>query len=228
MKRIGSPGRHVRARGLAVGLAGLTCLTACMPTTPVASPDAVGSAPAATAGTGSGVEVPAGFGSLRQDEVSLRVNRDAVAVQVTPLDEGILRLTAPDTYERLSRLGDRAGPGGRVFLVTVLTEAPGGAEFEPRNVRIESRGIVHRAEAIEPLTPGWGAGPLRQRSVERAVYRFPSGVDPSLDMVILFGNSRSRSWSDVLPRLDAERARVRARAGGGRSQISRPNFLIFR
>ena len=212
----------LRQLGTVGVLAGVIALTGCMPTTPPPAPNPVGG------GSGGAVEVPAGFGSLRQNEVSLRVTRDAVVVQVTPLDEGILRLTAPDTYERLSRLGDRAGSGGRAFLVTVQTEAPGGAAFEPRDVRIESRGVVHRAETIVPLTPAWGAGPLRQRAVERAVYRFPSGVDPTLDMVVLFGNSRSRSWADVLPRLDAERARVRARAGGGGIQSSKPNFLIFR
>jgi hypothetical protein len=198
-------------------------LTACMPTTPAPPPNGGPGGAGAIGAGGAADEVPAGFGSLRQDEVSLRVSRGAVDVQVTPLDEGILRLTAPDTYERLSRLRDSAGPGGRAFLVTVQTEAPGGADFEPRDVRIESRGLVQRAEAIEPLTPGWGAGPLRQRTVERAVYRFPTGVDPSLDMVVLFGDSRSRSWADVLPRIDAERARVRARAGGrGAAAVSRP------
>ncbi len=210
--------RHVVALAVTLGLG--ACMPAAAPGPPSSNADE-----AAPSTTTVG-ELPIGFGSLRQDEISLRLVRGTVQVQATPLDEDILRLTAPDTYERLSRLRERAGGGGRPFLVSIQTDAPGGADFEPSELRIESRGVLHRADDIEPLTPGWGAGRLRQRAPEQAVYRFPASVDPSLDMTLLLGNSRSRSWADVLPRLDAERARVRAR--GGTPQASSPNFLILR
>ena len=198
-------------------------VSGCMPTTPSAGPAPTSGAAGPST---SADELPVGFGSLRQDDISLRVTRGTVLVQATLLDEDVLRLTAPDTYARLSRLRERAGGGGRAFLVSVQTEAPGGADFEPSELRIESRGAIHRAEAIEALTPGWGASRLRQRTTEQAIYRFPPGVDPSIDMTLVFGASRSRSWADLIPVLDAERARVRAR--GGTAQPSSPNFLILR
>ena len=47
---------------------------------------------------------PAGFGTLRQDDVSIRLQAQGVQVQVVPLDEHVIRLLATDTYNSLHRL----------------------------------------------------------------------------------------------------------------------------
>src|SRR4051794_4908289 len=48
--------------------------------------------------------VPIGFGSMKQDEVTLAIRTGALLVKVTPLQENIIRLLAPDTYRRLHAL----------------------------------------------------------------------------------------------------------------------------
>lgn len=55
---------------------------------------------------------PAGYGSLTQDDLSLRVRNSEIDVRFLPLDERVLRLLAGDSYESLrslvhSKRGDR-------------------------------------------------------------------------------------------------------------------------
>lgn len=197
----------------APGIGGIALLVAsaggCLPTGPAGAP------------TPSAREtadlVPPGYGSLRQDQIAMNLVVGPLRVQVTPLDPGLIRLTAPDTWERLSALRARAGAEsarGEWFLVSVQTEAPGGAEFDPMDVEILAQGSVHRAEDVVGLTSRWGSGRLRQRTTEQALYRFPDTVDPWRDIELQVGDVRYTAWPDRLPTFEAERARVRARAGG--------------
>lgn len=192
--------------GLAV-LAAVLPLTACMATAVPEGAERVASAPAA--------------GTLRMDDITVEFVVDLVQIRITPLDPGILSLTAPDTRRRLESVP--SGDDATAFLVSVFTEEAGGAEFEPRGISLENRGRVYRPTAIRPLTPGWGTR-LQQRRAEQAVYLFATDVDLELPLVMEVGGVRSDAWATILARLDVERARLRARGG----QASRSNFRIFR
>ena len=65
---------------------------------------------------------------------------------------------------------------------------------------------------IRALTPGWGT-PLRQDRPAQAVYLFPGEIELELPLVVEVAGVRSRAWESILPRLDAERTRLRARGG---------------
>lgn len=199
----------------------------CMPsgTAPVAPARPV---PSTTDRTRGPDDLAPGFGSLRLEDVSLDLVAGPLRIRVTPLDEGITRLTAPDTSERLAAARARIDGPHTVFLVAVETEAPGGVDFDPLDLEIATRGTVHRASDIRAITTGWGAGRLEQRRPEQALYLFPESIDPTEEWVVRYGEARNEGWAARLPRLEAERARVRAR-GGSRLQISSsPNFLILR
>ena len=172
--------------------------------------------------------LPIGFGSLRLEDVSLDLTAGPLRLRVTPLDENITRLTAPDTSERLAAARARIDGPHTVFLVAVETEAPGGVDFDPLDLEIATRGTVHRASEIRALTRGWGAGTLDQRRPEQALYLFPESVDPTEEWVVRYGAARNEGWAARIPRLEAERARVRARSGGQAQSSSSPNFLILR
>src|SRR5215813_12387063 len=47
---------------------------------------------------------PAGYGTLHQEDVALRLATETVQLRVIPLDERITRLLARDSYESLARL----------------------------------------------------------------------------------------------------------------------------
>lgn len=48
-----------------------------------------------------------------------------------------------------------------------------------------------------------------------AVYAFPDGIGLEQDLEVEYQELRSRDWDRVLPVIEAEWARFRARQGGG-------------
>lgn len=174
---------------------------------------------------------PVGFGTLRQEEISIRLQTGDLQLRITPLAEAVTRLTAPDTYRRLSGIAARAvgADDGRLpVLVSIYTGATGGSGYEPRDLRLENRGRTFRPLSIQSLSSGWGSGRLAQNATEQAVYLFAADVDLEMELRVRFGEGISGEWATVRARLEAERERVRARAGGGALQSSSSNFLILR
>ena len=62
------------------------------------------------------------------------------------------------------------------------------------------------------MTPSWGARRVAQRQTEMAVYAF-GDVDLESSLTLVYEFDESTEWSQILPRIQAERARARARAG---------------
>jgi hypothetical protein len=166
-------------------------------------------------------ELPVGYGTLRQDDVTLSLRSGDLLIKVTPLDESITRLTAPDTYDRLSGLARsaresiEARTGMRepaLFFVSVFSNAP-NVPYEPEDLNLMNRGMRHRPVTIQPLTPGWGTQRLEQRQTRSAVYAFDQGIDLESDLQVEYQGARNDVWSRMIPMLQAERARVQARGG---------------
>ncbi|MGD2070452.1 MAG: hypothetical protein PVI57_17380, partial [Gemmatimonadota bacterium] len=142
-------------------------------------------------------------------------------LKVTPLEEWMIRLTAPDTYDRLSELAaahrpvlaERSGVASpKLFLVSFFSDEA-GVGYDPEDVHLVSRGRRYRPLAIRPVTAGWGTQRLPQRETRMAVYAFPPAVDMDLGMMLEYGGVRNRQWDGILQVLQSEHARVRARAG---------------
>ena len=161
---------------------------------------------------------PPGYGTLRQDEVTIQMMSGPLQIQVTPLDESITRVTAPDTSERLAAMAathtNRAPSGSMLFLVSFFSDQP-GIRFIPEEVQLISRGIRIRPTAILPVTPGWGQRRLQQRQTEMAVYAFPTGIDLEADLQLAYQLEQTSSWAGIITRVQAERGRARGRAGVG-------------
>jgi hypothetical protein len=161
---------------------------------------------------------PPGYGTLRQDEVTMGMMSGPLRIQVTPLDESITTVTAPDTWERLSGMAtahrDRAPVGSMLFLVSFFSDQT-GIRFVPEEVQLISRGIRMRPVAILPVTPGWGQRRLQQRQTEMAVYAFPEGIDLEADLQLAYQLEQTSSWAGIITRVQAERGRARGRAGIG-------------
>jgi hypothetical protein len=180
------------------------------------------------AGTGAGQSarpiaatlVPPGYGTLAQSEFTLELASGALRIQVTPLAESVIRLAAPDTYQRLTGLSASAGESLRsraredspLFLVSMFSRAP-TITYEPENLHIVNGGLRYRPTAIEAITPGWGGQRLRQEEAQIAVYAFGPGIELEISLSVEYENARDTSWQTILNRLEVERARVRARIG---------------
>ena len=165
--------------------------------------------------------VPPGFGTLRQDDVSLALRNGNLLIKATPLDEAVIRLTAPDTYARLAGLADAHREtlerDARVqeptlFLVSVFSYEP-DVTYQPEDVNVVSQGIRERPLAIRAVTAGWGTQRLGQQETQMAVYAFSPGIDLELDLEVEYRETRNAGWERILSVIHAERAKVRARAG---------------
>ena len=163
--------------------------------------------------------LPAGLGTLRQNEISIYLRRGDLQLRVTPLRESVIRVTAPDTYERLSALADghhrifRDRTGSAVafelFLVAVHAEAT-RVRFEPEDLNLVSRGLRYRPADIHPVTPAWERRQVGPQETLMAVYAFPPEVDLEESLEVEYQELRDRSWERIHPRIQAERFRIRS------------------
>lgn len=226
------PRRAVKRGGLVVALAGLAGLTGCgllFPGPPIASSPPSGAAPPAAPPPSPVTlppsdQLPIGLGTLRQEEVSIALRRDEVEMQITPLDESVIRLTAPDTYDRLAALSrglqeiflDETGSAVpfQLFLVSLYSEMT-EATFEPSDLTLVNRGLRYRPVQIRPLSPGWDNRLLRPRQPLLAVYAFSGEIDLDQGMEVEYREVRSFEWDRIIPLIEAERSRLRGRAPAG-------------
>ena len=167
--------------------------------------------------------VPSGYGSLLQDEVTLTLRTGDLVLKVTPLEEWVIRLTAPDTWSRLSSLAsvhrnEVARQTGAeypsLFLVSFFSLTP-GASFSPQDVQIENRSRLMRPLLIRPLTVGWGQERLEQEEAQLAVYAFAERIDLEQALTVEYASQLSSGWEAILRRLELERGRAVARSGLG-------------
>lgn len=187
--------------------------------------DVVTTTPSAASRDSSRLLVPAGFGSLRQEDVAIRVARRGLQVHAIPLDETIIRVLSPDSYRALRELlasrrpaldslARRTGLGGfSVWLVRFHGLEQGETPFSPMEFIITSVGRDFRPIDVLPITPGFGQQRLRQREVQAALYVFDPQVDVNQPITVQYETSRNTDWAVVLSRIERERALVRSRAG---------------
>jgi hypothetical protein len=201
----------------AFALAALACvLSACAAGAGTSAPPAA--VPATSAAADS--MVPAGFGTLRQDEITVSIRSGAVLVKVTPLDESVIRLLAPDTYHRLSVLRDsRRNEAAaqlmrepELFLVSFFSYQP-DMPFQPQDVQIVDQARLLRPTSVIPLTSGWGQQRLGQQETQTAIYAFDAEVDFTQVMGVRYGMEESQEWRQIMSRLELERGRIRSRGG---------------
>jgi hypothetical protein len=167
--------------------------------------------------------IPPGYGTLRRDDVAVRLATGTIEVQVLPLDEQVIRLLAPDTYRSLAQLvqsradeiAEAAARGGTehptLVMVTFLGVVP-GARFNPEELFITSHGRLFRPIGIVPLSPTWNSFQLDARQQAAAIYLFEPGISFAEQLTVSYQGQSSDAWSHSLRLLEQERARVKARA----------------
>jgi len=185
--------------------------------------DAQGSREAATSDS-STLLVPAGMGTLRQDDIALRVSQFGLQVRAIPLDETVIRVLSPDSYRALRDL--KASQGARLQALQQRTALPrlslwyvsffalqqGETRFSPMEFTVSNVGRDFQPLDVIPLSPGFGSQRLRQREVQHALYVFDGQVDVNQPLAIVYETARNDEWSILLQRIERERALVRSRA----------------
>ena len=201
---------------VAVAFASLACASAPRGTAPDPPGDPTGRQSPTS-------DLPIGFGTLRQEDLALRIQLPGVVVRAIPLDESVIRVLSPDSYRALhelvasrrAELDERAQRYGvrepSLWYFSYYGVEP-DARFSPEEVVITSAGRLFRPLSIVPLTTGFGEQRLEQRGVQTAIYIFDQGVDVNLPLVVTVQGIPSSGWESNLRRIERERALVRSRA----------------
>jgi hypothetical protein len=167
--------------------------------------------------------VPVGFGTLRQDDIAIRMELQGLIVRAIPLDENLIRLLTVDSYHALRDLQESnknaiaavtRRTGGRspdLWYVSFYGVQP-DVHFSPMELVITSSGRDFRPLEVLPLSSGFGEQRLTQRETQSAIYLFDDAIDLDQPMTVTFQNVRNADWEQILTRVERERALVRARA----------------
>ncbi len=193
---------------------------------PASSPGPAVTRPVATESTTSAL-VPAGYGTLRQDEISIVLEAGGVRIAAIPLDESVIRTLAPDSYRSLHsyvidnqrRIAQRASMHGirepRVWYVRYDGLAP-DARFVWNDLTVTSGGRDFRPVDVVPLGSGFGEERLQPRETQRGLLIFEDAIDVTQPMVVSIGTARNVDWdlgtTGILRKLDTERTAIRGRA----------------
>jgi hypothetical protein len=210
--------RHSRA----LAVAAVVACAACAAGTGGASAQAGALAPISDDTIGR-ANVPVGFGTLRQDDIAIRIELPGLIVRAIPLDENLIRLLTPDSYRALRDLQESnkqaiaavtRRTGGRapdLWYVSFFGVQP-DIHFSPMELVITSSGRDFRALDVIPLSSGFGEQRLSQRETQSAIYLFDEAIDLDQPLTVTFQNVRNDDWEQILTRVERERALVRARA----------------
>jgi hypothetical protein len=211
----------MRKSAILLAVAVATLAAACTGVTPSASGQ--GNPTPISDDTTGRASVPVGYGTLRQDDIAIRLEMPGLIVRAIPLDENLIRLLTPDSYRALRELQESnkqaiaavtRRTGGRppdLWYVSFYGVQP-DVHFTPMDLVITSSGRDFRALEVLPLSSGFGEQRLKQRETQSAIYLFDEEIDLDQPLTVTFQNVRDDSWEQILTRVERERALVRARA----------------
>lgn len=210
----------------------LAAVTACGAAPAVSTLPAQGAIPGRriTQDSTSSSLVPAGFGTLKQDEIAIVLQPSGVRITAIPLDESVIRVLAPDSYRMLhntleskrQQVLQRAASHNirdpRVWYVTFTGLVP-DARFVPTDITVTSGGRDYRPLEVIGLSPGFAEQRLQPRQTEKGLLIFDEALDVTQPITVTIGSERNTDWSNdrndsILSKIESERAQIRARAGG--------------
>jgi hypothetical protein len=166
--------------------------------------------------------LPPGYGTLNQDQLSIRLQVGDIEIRLLPLDERAIRLIAKDGYESLHGLIVARQAQIDSAAQSVGLSAPGlalvsffglrdDARFDPQNVSLFYRNQFYRPAAIVPISPNFSNRQLPVRRQANAIYLFELTLPIYEEFEVAYGSATSTGWKDILPRIQRERDRVLAR-----------------
>lgn len=167
--------------------------------------------------------LPPGLGSLRQDNLTIRLRTDALEIRFLPLDPRILKLLSPDAYASLTgliqsqrqaidsvaRLQGVSRPG--LALVSFYGVQP-NANFDADVLNLSIRNRLVRPAGIVPYTPGFTEQRLDVRQLASAIYLFDEPIPVFEPFELQYYQQISNDWEGRLSMIDRERQRVALRA----------------
>jgi len=176
--------------------------------------------------------VPAGFGSMSQNDLALRMRNEELEIRFVPLDPRVTPLLAPDAFQSLRNLVEthrraidsvaaRAGvsqPG--LALVSFFGQRP-ETRFDPQTLTLLIRNRLFRPLGVIPLNAKFSSQQLNVREQASAIYLFEQDIPVDDSFIVSYAGLQSDDWQGKQAQLDRERSRVEARTRGERRDTTR-------
>ena len=181
-------------------------------------------APASGQADHSARPLPPGFGSLTQNDLSLRVGNSDLEIRFVPLDHRVLPLLARDAYQSLRGLveshrrgidsvASRAGVSNPGLALVSFFGQRSDVRFDPQTLTLLIRNRVFRPLGFIPLNSKFASQQLGVREQASAIYLFEETIPVDDSFTLSYADLESEDWQRKQSLLDRERARVSARAG---------------
>ena len=166
---------------------------------------------------------PAGYGTLGQEDISITLVGTDFTVGFICLDERIIRLLRPDTYNSMRRLRESKieeiarvarNYGIRepaIFFVSFFGRGQ-QARFNPEALIITGQNRSFRPVAMVANSRAFSDRQLSQRETATAIYIYEDGIRLADPFTLSYEGQSSNQWSVILRLLERERAAVDARA----------------
>ncbi|HKU62200.1 MAG TPA: hypothetical protein VJQ44_13335 [Gemmatimonadales bacterium] len=166
---------------------------------------------------------PEGYGSLTQNDLTLRIVTPEIEVRMVPLDQHVTRLLAPDAYRSLRGLVEsrrasidsiarRSGTSRPGLALVTFFGQQSGIRFDPQTVAVTIRNQYLQPIGIVPYSPRFSSQQLNVREQASAIYLFQEELPVGDSFRFSYGSFNSDDWQSKQRLLDRERARVSARA----------------
>ncbi|HEY8259012.1 MAG TPA: hypothetical protein VIG08_15255 [Gemmatimonadales bacterium] len=166
---------------------------------------------------------PQGYGSLTQNDVSLRIRTDDIDMRFIPLDPRVTVLLAKDSWESLrslvesrkasidsvARAAGISHPG--LALVTFFAQRA-NARFDPQTMTLVTRNRVFQPLGIVPFSGRFTSQQLNVREQVSAIFVFEEDLPVNDSFTVSYAGLSSEDWQRRQPQLDRERARVASRS----------------
>lgn len=179
-------------------------------------------APGDTPTPGGEPIVPAGYGRLGQDDISLRISAGDLEVRFLPLEERVLRLLIDESYRAYRDLRESkrtqidsvaaqngiAAPG--VALVTFFS-ARDGVRFDPQDLVLNATGQQFRAVGVIPVSANFTNLQLNTREQASAILLFDRPLPLTQEFTLTYQAYQTDAWRARLTTITREKDRIATR-----------------
>ena len=167
--------------------------------------------------------LPGGYGSLTQNDLSLRIRTNDIDIRFVPLDPRVTRLLGKDSWESLrsvvvsrraaiDSVANTSGISRAGLAVVTFFALQANARFDPQSVSVRVRSREFRPLAIVPFSGRFTSQQLDVREQVSAIYLFEEELPVNDSFVVLYAGEASDDWNNKQRTLERERGRVALRA----------------
>lgn len=175
---------------------------------------------------------PASFGSLTQNDLSLRVQNDDLEIRFLPLDPAITRLLASDAHRSLRALvegrrgsidavASRAGVTRPGLALVSFYGKRADVRFDPQTITLQLRSRLFQPLGVIPINARFTSNQLNVREQVSAIYLFEEDLPVDDSFSVSYGTLLSEDWRTKQGLIDRERARVSARSRAERPDTTK-------